>query len=351
MDFPDQIQLEILPLKGAEITASHFIILPHGEWMFAYISADSNALRVITKSTPTAEWTEENSQNLSNIQTTLQSKGNVKSFAMIVNNFGDLCLFMNIQEDQLLTIWYAKSTNYGKSWEPPKKISPFPEFESWKLAGIPILLNSGPSVGEYIVPLDHGMFQRALVLLSANNGAHRSPSLYIEPPELSTEEDPDPILYGSISPKICELPAGMLKLFCQVTDTHEIYTYVSRDYGGTWEDPRPCAIEEIAPNSTFDVLGIHSPQDHDRMWIYLLGSQKIENEFLPTLWRSSDEGETFTVVWHADQKSKQPSTHSQLYQNTSKIHALCMVFSSYCQEQNREKKATEVLQLYTLQIV
>ncbi|MHA1746989.1 MAG: hypothetical protein ACTSWW_13385 [Promethearchaeota archaeon] len=65
------------------------------------------------------------------------------------------------------------------------------------------------------------------------------------------------------------------------------------------------------------------------------------------------------MVWHANEEVKQPSTQYQLDQNPSEIHALFMIVSRSPQEKNhvnmeennKEKKATEVLQLYTLQIV
>ncbi len=288
MDF----SFEKITLQSKAIISFNLLQHPHGGLLLSYLPNSGTNILILKKDiSEDAKWVSEMDQNNSDFQQEVNQYGKIEAFTQCFDNKGDLTQFFNVKNAEGdYQLYLTSSFSYGKKWNPCRNITE--NFQSWKIASSPIILNTGMHAGQIVLAVEHTSLQRALAIFSKDNGKSWNFSLFIEPHDLVDNFHEKMEVTGTFAPNILESPTAKLYVYCKLIKTPSIAQSASSDLGATWSIPSPITITDFSDEGHFSVTSLNF-EDVDASYVALLGTKQKEKKFSPSLWISTNEKKKF----------------------------------------------------------
>ncbi len=239
------------------------------------------------------------------------------SFCNHLDNRGDLIIYASVGlQKQILdsekeeftqgnyVIYSIRSPDYGKTWYNASQISD--DFSSLIVGDEPLILSKGTRKGTIILPVWDNLAQRALTLISHDNGKSWDSSLYIEIPEDQKEKDqPLHPCATTKNPTVVEQKDGKVFVFFSSEGSNNLFGSESNDYGYTWTRVRPFPEVKVPASSKIYAVNLRNKKGKVSNNIVLFGKSKCEGgTFSPTIWKSNNLESTFKLKWEGSSASK-----------------------------------------------
>ena len=298
-DIENHITFEVIHLERSLGECAKIIEMPHQKMLLEILNSEYtlNFYLKSTDSTSPADWDLNVVQN-QNIPEFFQSVIHPETISSYFDNKGDLILFIDSNSEEQTELLMLESHNYGKTWN-PHLISP--EFTDWKLAGDPIIIQTGLRYGNILIPIYDKNTNRSLTLFSEDNGRTWHQSLFVEPvlsQENTTENlglDEEDMIFdpnlGTFSPHIAEMGEQHIALFCWIAQNPYLSLYQSSDLGATWHFWKHLSEMEIDRSAGYGVIGTNQPvfnqAAEDSTWVVYLIGMIADSEGKIGLWQFS----------------------------------------------------------------